>query len=239
MSHLLTDFHMHILWGMDDGPSAPEGMHRMLEEAHAQGYRRIFATPHVCPGIAAFDREKYMLRLNEAREYCLSHGLNIDIQPGAEVAWTYQTAEALRSAGAPVMGGTYYVLLELWPNISYQEALRAVRTLNSAGYTPVLAHVERYRCFLWAPRKALLFREETGALFQMNAQTLLRPGTLARFRMRNLFIKKQAIDVVASDAHGTPFRPVNLHQAYEWLLVHSNEEYAKKVTSFPSEQDYQ
>ncbi len=234
MTPFLTDIHMHLLWDLDDGPETAEDMHKMLAEAHDQGYKRIYATPHVCPGYVAFDQEKYEIRLNEAQQYCISRGWDIEILPGAEVAWTYQTADALRRGDAPPMGQTDYVLMELLPNISYQEALRAVRTLNSTGYTPIIAHVERCRCFLWAPRKALRFREETGALFQMNAGTLLHPKTLSQLRMRNLLLKHKAIDAIATDAHGTPQRPVNLLAAYEWLIRHVGEAYAGKLTSFPS-----
>lgn len=235
MKHTLTDCHAHFLWGMDDGPKKPEGMYQMLREAHAQGIQRFVATPHVCPGYMAFDAGKYRERLHEAREYCRFQKLDVEIFGGAEVAWTYQTVHALRQREVPTLGKTDYVLLELWKDISLQEARDAVRSLKGAGYFPVLAHVERYRCFEWAPWQAVRFREETDMLFQINAETLLRPRHFVEKFFRDFMIKRQALDMVASDAHGSVARPVNLRAAYEWLAMNTDKEYARMLTEFPIE----
>ena len=233
MKGKLTDIHVHLLWGMDDGPDTPDGMYRMLQDAQQQGISRIAATPHVCPGFVPFDAGKYCERLSEAQAYCRAQGWEMDILPGAEIAWTYQTVEALRQGAVPCLGGTDRVLLELWRDISLQEAKTAVLSLIRAGFYPVLAHAERYRCFAWTPRQALRFREETGALFQMNAETLLHPRSAVEARFRNVMLKARAIDAVASDAHGSVGRPVNLRQAFDWLTAHTDEEYARLLTSFP------
>ncbi len=232
MKKHLSDIHMHLLWGLDDGPKTPDGMQRMLDEAHLKGYERIYATSHICPGFRPFDFDLYINRLEEARKYCIEKGYSIEIMQGAEIAWTHQAADALLRGAVPTLGRTDYVLLELWPGIAYREALRAARTLIGAGYIPILAHVERYQCFRWSPRRALRFREETGALFQMNAQTLLKPFSLACLYFRNRLMKSRAIDFVASDAHGFAGRPVNLDQAYEWLLQHADKAYADRLTGF-------
>ena len=48
-------------------------------------------------------------------------------------------------------------------------------------------------------------------------------------------IRERAIDVVASDAHGGAGRPVNLRRAYNWLLAHTDQEYAGLLTCFSYE----
>ena len=229
----LTDVHAHILWGIDDGPDKPEGMYAMLREAHEQGIGRIFATPHVCPGFEAFDAELYRARLREAQTYCRDNGWDIELLPGAEIAWTYQTVDALRRRVIPTLGDTDYVLIEFWQNISYQEAYTAVRSLVGAGYFPIIAHVERCRCFRWMPRQALRFREETGALFQMNASTLMQPHGFLETRFRNIMLRERALDAVASDAHGIPARPMNLRRAYSCLVNITDSRYAGLLTCFP------
>ena len=82
---------------------------------------------------------------------------------------------ALRQGKVPTIGGTDYVLLELWRDISWQAAADAVSQLTRAGYCPVLAHPERYLAFLRSPKKTLRFRYETGVLLQVNANTILNP----------------------------------------------------------------
>ena len=99
----------------------------------------------------------------------------------------------------------------------------------------MLAHVERYRCFAWWPTQALRFREETGALMQVNASTLMRPRGLAEKRFVRTMLRHRAMDAVATDAHGNPARPVNLRQAHDWLLQHTDGEYARMLTTFAGE----
>ena len=232
MSKGMTDLHQHLLWGLDDGAQTEGEMQQMLQEANEQGITRIAATCHVCPGMSPFDEKLYYERLAQAQEYCRTHHLQVEVLPGAEVAWTYQTVAALREGKVPTLAGSDHVLLELWPEIAISEARRAVRSLKGAGFRPVLAHVERYHCFLWAPRAALRFREETGALFQVNASTLLRPHTWVLRRFLRIMLRKRGFDIVATDSHGNPHRPLNLLKAHKWLEKHTDALYAAQLTSF-------
>lgn len=235
MTTLLTDIHQHLLWGLDDGPGTPDAMQAMLLEAHRQGIAQVAATCHACPGMTPFDRGLYQARLEEAQAFCRSQSLAVQVLPGAEIAWTYQTVSSLRQGKLPTLGSTDHVLLELWRDVSLQEAKSAVRSLIGAGYRPVLAHVERYRCFSWWPGQALKFRAETGALFQVNAATLLRPCSWQqRWLVRNL-LEAHGMDAVATDAHGSDARPINLRQAHEWLLQHTQADYARVLTTFAGE----
>ena len=235
MTYGLTDIHQHLLWGLDDGPKTEQGTQDMLREADAQGIRQVAATCHACPGFMPFDIGAYRERLARAQDFAKQENLGVTVLPGAEIAWTYQTAEALRQGMYPTLGGTDYVLLELWRDISLQAARDAVNQLIRAGYCPVLAHVERYRCFSWWPKQALRLRVETGALMQVNAATLLHPhGPVERHFVRTM-LKEHGLDAIATDAHGTPARPINLRQAHDWLVQHTDADYARALTTFAGE----
>lgn len=231
----MLDIHQHVLWGLDDGAANARVMRSMLMESHRQGISCIAATCHVRPGMEAFDHGLYKERLDEAQAYCREKQLQVRVIPGAEVAWTYQTSSLLRRRSIPTLGGTDYVLLELWRDISLNEARNAVRSLIGAGYCPVLAHVERYRCFSWSPRRALRFREETGALFQISTGALLSPVSLIERIFVRTMLQEQGADAVATDAHGTGARPVNLLAARKWLEKHTDAAYARALTTFSGE----
>ena len=235
MTYALTDIHQHLLWGLDDGPDAMEGTQSMLREAAAQGIGQVAATCHASPGFVPFDLGLYRERLQQAQDFARQENLAVEILPGAEVAWTYQTASALRQRSIPTLGNTDYVLLELWRDISLQGAKDAARQLIRAGYCPVLAHVERYRCFSWWPKQALRFREETGALMQVNASTLMTPRGMAEKHFIRTMVKARGIDVIATDAHGTKARPINLRQAHDWLVDNTDADYARMLTTFAGE----
>lgn len=228
----MTDIHQHLLWGIDDGAQTAEMMHSMLLEAKRQGICTIAATSHAQPGMYPFDMELYRQRLSEARAFCEAQKLNVRVIPGAEIAWTWQTVSALRRGTVPTLGDTDYVLVELWRDVSWQTAMDAVSQLTRAGYCPVLAHVERYLAFLLSPKKAMQLSHESGALLQVNADSLLHPQGFLERRFLKTLLREGAIDVVASDAHNDQSRPINMKDAYEWLMTHTDEAYARHLTTF-------
>lgn len=235
MKQELTDIHQHLLWGIDDGAASREIMYSMLREAQRQGIKTIVATSHARPGLQPFDMGLYTERLTEAQCFCKTEDLGICVLPGAEIAWTHQTPLALRQGRIPTMGGTDYVLLELWRNISWQAAQDAVKQLTRAGYCPVLAHPERYLAFIRSPKKTLQFRNETGALLQLNADTVLSPRNYWERRFTEYLLKEGAVDAIASDAHDCINRPVNMEAAYQWLTIHTDAAYAKELVTFGGE----
>lgn len=228
----MTDLHQHLLWGLDDGPSKPETTYAMLQEAHEQGISRIFATPHACPGLEPFDMDLYLERLAQAQAYCVEHHLNVTLLPGAEIAWSYNTLSALRQGHVPTLANTDHVLIELWPNVTWPEVRDIAQQLLRAFYTPVFAHVERYRCFVWQPEKAIQLREQLPVCYQINASTVLdHHGWMIRRFVRRM-LDAQAVDAIASDAHNCSSRPQRMAQAYEELVKRCGAEYAAKLVRF-------
>lgn len=227
-----TDIHQHFLWGIDDGARDEETMREMLRECARQNVRRICATPHACPGFEPFDMDLYRERLNQARNFCASEGLGINIMSGAEIAWTYQTVEALRRGSVPTLNGTEYALIELWHDISWQEVREAARQIMGAGFVPIFAHVERYSCFVWQPGRALDLRHELPALYQVNASTILKPGGPVMKNFVRRMLLEEGFDAVASDAHDMEFRPQRLESAWKTLREKCGEEYAAALVNF-------
>lgn len=228
----MTDIHQHLLWGLDDGPENEAQTRAMLAQNRAQGIAAAAATVHAAPGLTPVDGGLYRERLEEARQLCREDAPDLRLIPGAEIAWTWQTVSALRHKKVPTLGDTDYVLLELWRDISWKAAADAVYQLTRAGFCPVIAHAERYMAFLLSPRETMELRSRTGALIQINAASLLKPGGLLQRRFTRSLLREGAIDAVASDAHGRESRPINLLEAYQWLRSHTDESYARSLTGF-------
>ena len=228
----MTDIHQHLIWGVDDGAKTQSEMYEMLRQAHKQGITTVVATPHAIPGLEPLDLGLCRERQAEAQHFCDQNGLEMKIHLGAEIAWTPQTVLSLRQSHIPTLGDTDYVLLELWRDISWQDAADVVRQLVGAGFCPVLAHPERYHAFVLSPKKVLQFREQSGALLQINAGSLPKPGGILQRRFINMLLKEHAIDAVATDAHGCSQRPINLLQARKWLAAKTDRTYAEYVTNF-------
>ena len=72
---------------------------KMLDAAAADGTSVIIATPHVKPGVRAFDREKYESGLAALNAYTAQMGYRLRILPGAEIKYTDATLRLLDEGG--------------------------------------------------------------------------------------------------------------------------------------------
>lgn len=226
----LVDIHQHLLWGMDDGAESQQVMRDMLKCANEQKIRRIYATPHAVPGFHSFDTALYTQRLAETKIYASEY--DIQVVSGAEVAWTYRTVDAIKQNCVPTLNGTEYVLLEFWPSVRWDELEMAVKQLLCADYLPILAHVERYRCFFWNLQRAEDLKQQYPVLYQVNASSVLGHGGMLHIQSTKRLLHRQLADVVASDAHNCSSRPVNLLQAYRWLETKYGSDEADRLTHF-------
>ena len=228
----LTDVHQHVLWGLDDGPRSPRMMQHMLDAAAAQNIRRICATPHAVPGLQPFDNELYAARLEEARHYCVANGLDVEVLPGAEVAWTYYTVEALRKRQIPTLNNSDTVLIEFWPSVRWYEITDACKSLLRAGCKPLIAHVERYYCFQFMPVRALRFRDELSVGYQLNAESVLYSRGMMINRFVRIMLEEHGFDAVASDAHDMHNRPQRLSDAHKVLTQVCDRAYADSLVNY-------
>lgn len=222
------DIHSHFLYGVDDGPQTAEDMQRMLDAAYANGVRSIMATPHVTPGIQPIDMEKAALHLEEARAYCLEKGYDMQLFLGAEILYTPVMGRFIDERLLPTLSGSDSVLVEFSPDVSMKELDQAVDRMTRAGYTVIMAHIERYQC-LCKGKAAWQFRQRHRVQYQVNGRTLCDLRGLFRKRMIQGWLQDELIHFVGSDAHNTSYRGFCMQQAYDSLLTMVDESYARRL----------
>ena len=227
-----TDFHQHVLWGLDDGPKTAKQMYAMLERAAADGIRLIAATSHAYPETREFNAAKYRKRLAEANEYCRQRQLALKVISGCEIHYSDRVPDLLRSNRLPTIGGTRVALIEFDYDASLEEIGEAADKLYRAGCRMMVAHIERYRSAVRSPGKAMELREEYGLYYQMNCNTVLHPRGLLGKRFVRRMLEARAIDLVATDAHDTERRPVCMKAAHAELTKRCGRKYAKKLVTF-------
>ncbi len=224
-----ADIHQHVLWGLDDGPQTRKQMHALLRQDVENGVRLVYATSHVSPGLRRFDGALYRERLKEANAYCRKRDWPLRILSGCELYYSPAAVDALLDGRLPTLGGSSYVLIEFPEDVTPMRIGSAANTLYRAGYRPILAHAERYRCLVRSPARALAVRDEFGLLLQMNCETVLHPlGFLQRRFVRTL-LREQAVDALASDAHSASRRPVQMRDAYRKIAREYDPRYAKQL----------
>lgn len=209
----MTDFHTHILPGMDDGAADAAMSLELLRQEAAQGISRVILTPHFYPYEEAPDQ--FLSRRNAA-EKALKEALPKEealpgLTVGAEV-YFFRGMSQSEELGKLVIRGTRAILIEMPPAPWETGIFRELEEIwERWNLIPVIAHIDRYiapfRTFGIPERLA-----ELHVLVQANASFFLNWQT-APLALRML--KKKQIHLLGSDCHNLTSRKPNLAQALE------------------------
>jgi|DewCreStandDraft_1066081.scaffolds.fasta_scaffold07806_3 tyrosine-protein phosphatase YwqE len=218
-----VDLHNHLLPGVDDGaPDVPAAL-AALRDFRAQGVRHVVTTPHWFASWSAqpdaarrqadFDRAWEDLRCAAADTVP-----DVVLERGAEVALDTPhvdlTDTRLRLAGGPA------VLVEFAALTIPPQAEDVLYRLRAAGYRPVLAHPERYRNL---PRDVLAVARawrRVGTALMLNAASPLGGHGQRARDIALVLLAEGLVDLVGSDYHGRPARPLAVAPLVRWLRVH-------------------
>lgn len=229
---IFSDMHQHVLWGVDDGPHSEQAMQDLLEQNAQEEISLVFATSHSDPQLRPLDLALYRKRLKEANAYCKKRGLNLRVVPGCEIFYRPSAADLLTEGKLLPLGNSRFVLVEFGELVTIQQLQDAADKLYRVGYSPVFAHVERYRCLKRSPKKAMQLREDYGVTFQMNCHTITNPHGFMEQLFVYRMLKAHAIDVIATDAHDTVHRPACMKAAYQAVANLCSERYVRELTRF-------
>jgi protein-tyrosine phosphatase len=205
----MTDFHSHLIPGVDDGAQEPEDSAAALGRFRAEGALQIITTPHFM-GSLTLDPAALEARLAELdagwealRTVVQADGERMGgalrVERGAEVMLDVPdpdlTDERLRLAGGRFVL-VEYPMLRL-PPVNAEIALAELR---GGGWMPVVAHPERYRNLDATLAELARFRR-AGAFLQMNAGSLFGDyGKTAAGHARRILMAGEA-DYISSDYH--------------------------------------
>ncbi len=211
----MIDIHTHILPYMDDGAKDVEIAAAMLKEELAQGVHTVLLTSHYygkkhSPAHYLAKREE---SLNRLKPY-IPEGINLRL--GAEVYFTGMNTASFELLCPLAIEGTKYILLELplrreWSPILLE---RVEDFIDQTGYTPIIAHVERYK-EVWAKPIIVTKLVQLGCLIQINAESLCEKRTR---RLMCKFLKKGLVHCVGTDAHNLEERAPVMQKAKEAMV---------------------
>ena len=224
----MTDFHTHILPGIDDGSRSMEDTRLLLGQEAQQGVGRILAPPHFYAGKESAGRffEKRDEALKRVRSLLEEEGGQApELRAAAEVYYFPRMGEAGILPRLCMEGGRL-LLLEMpfvqWTEGMYRDVEKIIRR---QGLAVMLAHVERYR----------EFQKDKGvwkAVFELPLYAQVNAGSLGHFRSRGFvlrFLKEGHRVVLGSDCHHPAYRPVNLAAGRETVRRRLGEEALERI----------
>lgn len=225
----VIDIHSHILPALDDGAKNWEQTEEMLSIAYGQGIRTIIATPHYMPDCEEGNAERILERVDKLREYVCKQGLDMEIYAGNEVYYHAEVPDLLEAGEILTLAGSSYVLVEFSPMDDARYIRNALLDIQSAGYDPIIAHVERYENLCKKPFDKLEELCKAGILIQVNMSTIAgRMGKKMQHTVLKL-LKKQMVDFLGTDAHSSGSRSPKTEECIAILQKKLPKDYVDKL----------
>lgn len=197
---LTVDVHAHILPQLDDGPVDIEQSIEIIKEMYAMGYRKIIATPHVMTGYYNNAPEAILQSLQILRNVLKHRNIPIELEAAAEYYLEDELFRLIERREVLTFGGIKkHLLFEASFITKASYILEAVIKIKQAGYTPVLAHPERYVNL--NDVEVINRLAFNGALFQVNIGSLTGYYSKQVQELAELLINKKLIAFLGSDCH--------------------------------------
>lgn len=222
------DIHCHILAGVDDGPSSDEQMYAMLDAMYWDGTRMLCVTPHYHPGYFGHNTDAAEDAFSRLTEYAARKYPDMRLLRGNELRYAPGCLSWLADGLCRTLNDTDYLLVDFSEDESARNITKGLERLLSAGYTPVLAHAERYSKLSFTLKELEEYRAN-GVYIQVDVRSLFRDyGRRAQHRA-NMILKKGLADAVASDAHDMKSRIPGLSEGFRLVERRCGTDYAEHL----------
>ena len=200
ISKHFIDIHSHILPCVDDGSQSNEQSLTLLKLMVELGIKHLVLTPHIMETVWENESEDLKIRFQEFKNYLHKENFHeIQLYLAAEYMLDGNFQSLLKSERLLTISDSY-ILVEmsyLNPPINLYELLFDIQI---AGYTPILAHPERYN-FLHNNFEEYIKLKNAGCLLQMNLLSVTNYyGKNVKDTAMKL-LKESMIDFVGSDTH--------------------------------------
>ncbi len=214
MSNALVELHCHILPGIDDGAKDLDMSMELIRKELQDGTVGIVFTPHFHYERTTVEKfvENRRAAFRKVAAAVKAENLTLAAKMGAEIY--YSTALPSLDLRQLAFAGTNYLLIEFPTTIQPPGIDETLYAIRAQGYTPILAHVERYPFVTEDP--SLLYNwVNDGCLAQINATGLIRDGHTSRWLHK--LIEWNLVHLLASDCHHPVKRPPNLKEGFDHL----------------------
>jgi len=223
----MVDIHCHILPDIDDGPESWATSAEMCRIAAGDGITHIVATPH-CNDEFLYDRKLYGQMLGEL--YDTAQG-NLGFSLGCDFHFSLENIrDALAHPRRYTIAESQYLLVEFDDYNIPPSVKQDLFSLSSNGMAPIITHPERNPVLLRKP-EIVLEMVEQGCLVQITANSFTGFWGKSSQKMAEWLLGRQAVHVVASDAHDPEHRKPVLSEARKAIASFAGGEIAEALVT--------
>lgn len=199
----MTDYHSHLLPGVDDGVETTEESLQILALYEELGIKAVWLTPHIMEDVPN-TTEYLKTRFHELTSFYKG---NIRLNLAAEYMLDNLFAKRLEEDDLLPIGekGQKFLLVETSyfnPPMGLEATLKRIQ---SKGYYPLLAHPERYEYMNEKNYRAL---KEADIYFQLNLSALVGMYGKQVKKKAEMLLKEQMYDYGGMDIHSLHYLQV-------------------------------
>lgn len=195
-----VDIHSHLVPAIDDGVHDADQALVCLKQLAGWGIQKVITTPHVSRDWYPNESGKLRAKQSTLQALADENKLGLTVEVAAEYLLDEFFPALLDADDLLTFGSARYLLFELGWAAAPNQVDESLFRMQTRGYTPVLAHPERYTYYYDDPSPLERFHE-MGCLFQLNWGSLTgRYGKRAQSQAR-LIVRKGWVDFVGSDLH--------------------------------------
>ena len=201
----MIDIHNHLIPGVDDGAGDLASSRDALGRMHEQGVLGVVTTPHLQGSITQNPSQlaEFFERVDPAWANLQSlrseQFPELNLERGVEIMLDAPTLDL--SDDRLRLAGSRFVLVEFPHMVVPPNSAPALFDLKMRGWSPIVAHPERYSSL--DDRLEIISEwRRVGALLQVNCGSLVgRYGTKAKITAWRL-LRRGWVDYLSSDYHG-------------------------------------
>lgn len=209
----MYDVHCHLIFGEDDGSRSLEESIDMVKIYMDNGYKGAILTSHYDRGRYKVSSDRLIPKYELLKNRIEEEGLDFKIFPGNEIQIDETSVDLLKKGEVLSLNKSSYVLCELPFSSKPFYAKEVFYQMQLEGWTPIIAHVERYP---YVENNLDWIKDfiNTGVLTQLNL------SSLSSARSKDLAIKllqSNMVHMVGTDSHQSEWRSPKVKEDLEIL----------------------
>lgn len=193
------DIHSHLLPGIDDGAKTITDTGKLAKSFQEMGVSQFITTPHISHYIWNNSPETIIAKHQETKLLLEGENIKIPFQSAAEYFMDDWFEKHFQNEKLLTLKDNY-VLVEMSYMNAPVQLYKILFDLQVAGYTPVLAHPERY-LFYHKNFNEYNKLKKAGCMFQLNLLAVVGYYGSEITKVAGELLKKGMYDFAGTDVH--------------------------------------